>query len=178
MNARGAGTIRGLGRVFNTTGDSGARRITAQEFYVGINECGVKLDKHQCDGLLNELDSDKEGTVNYDAFLVLLRGCPNASRTACIGNVFNRFDSRGAGCLVASDLRVSYASNQHPRVIAGAITEDEAFLEFLANFGDKNNNGQITRTEWNDFYAAVSDSIENDAHFCQLVSAAWNVPCE
>ena len=124
---------------------------------------------------MNELDSDKEGTVNYDAFLVLLRGCPNAARSAVIDQVFSRFDSRGAGSLVASDLRVSYASNQHPRVIAGAITEDEAFLEFLANFGDKNNNGQITRTEWNYFYAAVSNSIENDDHFCTLVASAWGL---
>ena len=120
-----------------------------------------------------ELDSDREGTVNYDAFLALLRGSPNASRSAVIDSVFNKFDSRGAGSLVASDLRVQYQSCQHPRVIAGAITEDEAFLEFLANFGDKNNNGQITRTEWNDFYAAVSDSIENDDHFNTLVAGAW-----
>ena len=32
----------------------------------------------------------------------------------------------------------------HPKVISGEITEDEAFLEFLANFGDKNNDGKIT----------------------------------
>ena len=84
MNARGAGTIRGLGRVFNTTGEEGNRRIGAQEFYVGINECGVKLEKSQTDCLLDNLDSDKEGTVNYDAFLVLLRGCPNATRAGVI----------------------------------------------------------------------------------------------
>jgi len=45
MNARGASTIRGLGRIFNTSGDEGNRRISGQEFYVGINECGVTLSK-------------------------------------------------------------------------------------------------------------------------------------
>ena len=45
MNQRGAGVIRGLGRIFNTSGEEGNRRIGAQEFYVGLNECGVKLEK-------------------------------------------------------------------------------------------------------------------------------------
>ena len=53
----------------------------------------------------------------------------------------------------------------HPKVISGDITEDEAFLEFLANFGDKNNDGTITKEEWNDYYAAVSASIDGDEHF-------------
>jgi len=66
-----------------------------------------------------------------------LRNEPNAQRAASIGAVFDRFDLRGNGSLTASDLRVSYAVNQHPRVVSGAITSDEAFLEFLANFGDK-----------------------------------------
>ena len=53
----------------------------------------------------------------------------------------------------------------HPKVISGDITQDEAFLEFLANFGDKNNDGNITKEEWNDYYAAVSASVEEDEHF-------------
>ena len=63
----------------------------------------------------------------------------------------------------------------HPKVISGEITEDEAFLEFLANFGDKNNDGKITNVEWNDYYSAVSSSIEKDEHFVQLVSNAWRL---
>ena len=63
----------------------------------------------------------------------------------------------------------------HPKVISGEITEDEAFLEFLANFGDKNNDGKITIVEWNDYYSSVSSSIEKDEHFVQLVSNAWRL---
>jgi len=173
MNASGANTIRGLGRIFNTSGEEGNRRISGQEFYVGINECGVTLSKPQTDCLLSALDSDRDGNVNYDAFLVLLRGQPNGHRAEQVAATFNRFDLRRCEALIASDLRVSYAVNQHPRVVSGAITSDEAFLEFLANFGDKSNNGQISRTEWNDYYAAVSDSIEVDDHFIALLHAAW-----
>ena len=60
-------------------------------------------------------------------------------------------------------------------MISGEITEDEAFLEFLAHFGDTNNDGKITTQEWNDYYAAVSSSIDNDEHFCELIKTAWKL---
>jgi hypothetical protein len=46
------------------------------------------------------------------------------------------------------------------------MTEDEVFTKFLTNFGDKNRDGMITRSEWNDHYAAISANIDNDDHFC------------
>jgi calcyphosin len=72
-------------------------------------------------------------------------------------------------------LQCAYDVKSHPKVISGEITEDEAFLEFLSNFGDKNNDGSITKTEWNDYYAAVSSSIDNDQHFCDLMINCWKL---
>jgi len=43
----------------------------------------------------------------------------------------------GCGKVAASDLRVAFKCSSHPKVQSGEITEDEAFLEFLTNFGDK-----------------------------------------
>jgi hypothetical protein len=48
-------------------------------------------------------------------------------------------------------------------------------MEFLANFNDKNRNGMIERDEWNEYYAAVSASIDNDEHFVLLMKKAWNL---
>jgi len=86
-----------------------------------------------------------------------------------------KFDVTGDGVITAADLRACYSCASHPKVISGEITEDEAFLEFLANFGDKNNDGMITKTEWNDYYASVSASIDNDDHFVQLMTNAWKL---
>ena len=88
---------------------------------------------------------------------------------------FGKFDGNMSGCVVASDLRVAYNGSAHPKVISGNMTEDEAFLEFLANFGDKNNDGSITNVEWNDYYAAVSCTIDNDQHFVDLMKNAWGI---
>ncbi len=55
------------------------------------------------------------------------------------------------------------------------MTEDEVFTIFLQNFGDKNRDGKITKDEWNDYYAAVSSSIDSDDHFCNLMRTAWRL---
>jgi hypothetical protein len=84
-----------------------------------------------------------------------------------------KFCQDGSGSVRASDLRVAFKCQGHPKVCSGEITDDEAFLEFLTNFGDKNNNGMITMIEWGDYYSAIAFCIENDDHFFQLMDATW-----
>ena len=175
MAERGAKTIRGLGRVFKSIDENGNRKLDAQEFNTGLNECGCNLSKEEIDMLLNHFDTDRDGCVNFNEFLVGIRGCPNQGRQEAIDAAFCKFDVDGSGCVTASDLRVCYSCNAHPKVISGEITEDEAYLEFLANFGDKNNDGKISQCEWNDYYAAVSSSIDNDEHFVELMKTAWKL---
>ena len=48
-------------------------------------------------------------------------------------------------------------------------------MEFLGNFNDRNKDGKVDREEWNEYYAAVSSSIDNDDHFVQLMKSAWKL---
>merc|ERR1711981_1216502 len=121
------------------------------------------------------LDTNNDGHIDMNEFLVAIRGTLNSKRQAMVDKAFLKFDSDGSGCIEASDLKGVYSANMHPKVISGEMTEDEVFLEFLANFGDKNGDGKVDRKEWNDYYAAVSSSIDNDDHFVQLMKAAWKI---
>ena len=67
--------------------------------------------------------------------------------------------------MTSSDLKTVYSCSDHPKVMRGEMTEDEVFTQFLSNVGDKNKDGTITHAEWNDYYAAVSASIDNDDLF-------------
>ena len=88
---------------------------------------------------------------------------------------FLKFDRDGNGVIEAVDLKGVYNASFHPKVINGEMTEDQVFMEFLAHFGDKNKDGKLTKAEWNDYYAAVSASIDNDDHFVQLMKTAWKL---
>ena len=80
MNACGPKTIRSLGRTFNAIASGKCRKVEAQEFFVGLNKSGCVLAKFETNCLLSTFDTDADGCVNYDEFLICLRGCPNKAR--------------------------------------------------------------------------------------------------
>ena len=99
----------------------------------------------------------------------------NAHRQAAIDAAFNKFVKNDGNSVEAADLKACYASSIHPKVISGEISEDEAFLEFLSNFTDKNNDGRVHRDEWDAYFNKISANIPNDDHFCQLVHQVWRL---
>ena len=135
----------------------------------------MSISKEECDLLLAALDTNGDGNVNYDDFLTGLRGSLNGTRNNVVTAAFAKFDTDGVGSVKASDLRAAINVASHPKVVSGDITEDEAFLEFLSNFGDKNNDGRITKTEWCDYYAAISANVVDDEHFCNMMSLNWSL---
>ena len=174
--ARGAKTIRGLGRTFrNFDSFDGNHKIDAEEFYSGLCEIQVRVTRAEASALMSLFDTDGDGHVNFDEFLVGIRGSLNAKRQAMVDKAFLKFDANGDGEITAADLRGVYDCSMHPKVQTGEVTEDEVFMQFLENFGDKNRDGKIQRDEWNEYYAAVSSSIDNDNHFVQLMKTAWKL---
>ena len=164
-----------MGRSFRIMDDNGDRKLDKQEFYWGIKDMGVNISKREAEILVDALDTDQSGSVNYNEFLVGIRGNPNEKRQCVIDQAFCKFDHDGSGAITSADLAPVYNCKFHPKVQSGEMTAQEVFTEFLSSFGDKNGDGQITKAEWNDYYAAVSSSIDNDDHFCNLMRAAWKL---
>jgi len=176
IKSRGAKTIRGLGRTFrNFDSFDGNHQIDREEFYSGLCEIQIRISRQEADQLMGLFDTNGDGYVNFDEFLVGIRGQLNAKRQAMVDKAFLKFDADGSGEITAADLRGVYNCSMHPKVQSGEMTEDEVFLEFLQSFGDRNRDGRIQRAEWNEYYAAVSSSIDNDDHFVQLMKAAWKL---
>jgi Ca2+-binding EF-hand superfamily protein len=78
LQNRGANTIRGLGRAFKIIDSyDGNRKIDKEEFYFGLKDLGVNISKKEAEALLDYLDTNDDGFVNFDEFLVGIRGKPN-----------------------------------------------------------------------------------------------------
>lgn len=78
LKSRGCNTIRGMGRVFKIMdSENGDRKLNKEEFYFGLKELGVRITKKEAEALLDHLDTNDDGFVNYDEFLVGIRGKPN-----------------------------------------------------------------------------------------------------
>lgn len=176
LNKRGSKGIRGLGRTFRALDSfDGNKKVDKQEFVIGLRENGVTMNQQEFQVLFNYFDKDGDGTVCFDEFLVGVRGKPNSRRQVFIDKAFLKFDRDGNGYIDAADLRGVYDCSFHPKVQKGEMTEDQALMEFLQNFNDRNRDGRINRDEWNEYYAGVSSSIDNDEHFVQLMKTAWRI---
>ena len=176
LKKRGTKTIAGLGRTFRALDSfDGNRKVDAQEFYIGLCENGVEITQDEATQLLGFFDKDGDAHVNFDEFLVGVRGRLNAQRQAIVDKAFLKFDKDGSGHIDRNDLHGVYDVSMHPKYQNGEMTEEEIFGEFLANFGDRNGDGLINRDEWNEYYAAVSSNIDNDDHFVLLMRNAWKL---
>ena len=120
-------------------------------------------------------DKDNDDSVNLDEFLTSIRGRPNPRRQAIIDKAFLKFDREGNGYVDVINLRTVFNAAKHPKVVSGEMSQDQVFTVFLKNFNDMTGLGKIDRKEWNDFYSAVSSSIDNDDHFVILMKTTWSL---
>ena len=88
-----------MGRAFRIMDDNGDRKIDKQEFYWGLQDLGASVSKNEASLLLEYLDTNQDGVVSYDEFLVGIRGTPNATRMEVIDQAYAKFDKDGNGTI-------------------------------------------------------------------------------
>ena len=114
-----------MGRAFRIMDSNGGnRKVDAREFFDGLNDFGVNVSKAEADALMGYFDTDGDGSINFDEFLVGVRGRMNNKRKALCDKAFLKFDKDGNGFIEAADLKGSYNCSFHPKVISGEMTED------------------------------------------------------
>ena len=176
INKRGVESIRSSGRVFRQFQSyDGKDKVNIDDFIFGLRECGINLPKQDLDVILNFFEKDKDGMINFTEFLIALRGKPNDRRQAIIDKAFLKFDKEGTGLIDVTEIRQVYNCSKHPKVVSAEMSEEQVFSLFIRNFNDKTNTGKIDRDEWNDYYSAVSYSIDNDDHFVIMMKTTWGL---
>jgi Ca2+-binding EF-hand superfamily protein len=127
------------------------------------------------DIILKFFEKDNDGMINFEEFLIALRGKPNERRQAIIDKAFLQFDKDGTGFVDVTEIRQIYNCSKHPKIISAEMSEEQVFSNFLKNFNDRKHLGKIDRREWNDYYSAVSYSIDNDDHFVIMMKTTWKL---
>ena len=131
-------------------------------------DLGCSISKKEAGILIEALDTIADGFVNFEEFLVGLRGHPNVTRQEVINRAFHKFDKDSCGVIDSCDLAVVFDCTKHPKVRSGEMTSDDVFIEFLACFGDKRGDGKISQAEFNDYYGGISASNKSNDNLFQL----------
>lgn len=174
---RGANGIKGLGRSFRIMDDDGSKTLDMREFRDGLRDYGLReLDDQTIADVFRELDRDGSGKLNYDEFLVAIRGPINKTREEYVRRAFQKMDATGDGQITVDDIRKLYDASQHPKFQSGEWTADQCFRHFLDSFdtpGDPD--GVVTWDEFLNYYTGVSASIDDDNYFCTMMKRAWRM---
>jgi len=153
----------------------GGKRVSKPDFYIGLKDFGLNVSKEESDALEVYLDKEKLGFIDFNEFLAGIRGALNPARKAIVDKAFGKLDRTGGGIVTVDDIRGVYSAKKHPKVISGEKTEDQIFKEFLVTFGDKDADGQLTREEFEEYYANLSASVDSDEEFQEILIHAWKL---
>ncbi len=168
--------MRLLGKIFRSVKSyDGVGKINKDDFLSGLRDIGILFPKIDSEILVQFFDKDIDGSVNFEEFLICIRGQPNQLRQEIIDTSFAKFDKEKKGLVNVRDLRGVFNASSHPKVRNGEITEDQVFDQFIRNFNDHLGEGKIDKYEWDDYYAAVSENLQSDEHFVQLVKDVWKM---
>lgn len=155
----------------------GRGKINKDDFLIALRDIGILFPKVDSEQLVQFFDKDIDGSVNFEEFMLCIRGLPNEERSRVVNEAFQKFDKERKGYANIRDLKGVFNSSTHPKVLSGEVTEDQVFDEFIRNFNDSYNEGIINKYEWDDYYSAVSKNVDSDEHFIYLVRNVWRMSC-
>jgi Ca2+-binding EF-hand superfamily protein len=69
-------------------------------------------------------DINRDGTIQYDEFLRIIRGDLNEHRVKLVEKAFQKLDRDGSGVIEVSDIVGVYNAKKHPAVLEGRKTEE------------------------------------------------------
>lgn len=120
--------------MFKIWDDNNSKSLDRAEFTKAMRDYKVDLPDDQIAVVFNAFDLNRDGTINYDEFLRMIRGDLTSPRLALVRKAYQKLDRDGSGMVDINDIRGVYNASKHPDVIAGKKTEDQVFTEFLETF--------------------------------------------
>eukprot|EP01017_Pseudomicrothorax_dubius_P009760 TRINITY_DN13383_c0_g1_i9.p1 TRINITY_DN13383_c0_g1~~TRINITY_DN13383_c0_g1_i9.p1 ORF type:complete len:501 (+),score=153.03 TRINITY_DN13383_c0_g1_i9:30-1532(+) len=172
---RGDYGVRGISKLFKRADKNRNGKLDRTEFAWVLRENGHQLTKAEQDKLFRYFDKNADDQVTYNEFLRAIRGELNQPRREVVRRAFAKLDTAGKGRITLEDVRQVYDASKHREVISGRKRPDDILREFLGQWDTKDRDGIVTIDEFEDFYADISATIDNDDHFIQLIRNAWRL---
>jgi Ca2+-binding EF-hand superfamily protein/adenosylcobinamide amidohydrolase len=176
IGTRGGRGFIGLQRKFRIMDDDGSKTLDLGEFKKGMKEMNMGLNDSELRLLFEHFDTDNSGTIDYEEFIQGVRDPLDERRLRLVETAFSIIDKDGSGEVDVQEIATMYDASKHPEVIAGRMTPEQVFREFLDTFdvgGEKD--GKVTVQEFINYYTNLGASIDNDDYFELMIRNAWHI---
>jgi Ca2+-binding EF-hand superfamily protein len=162
--------------------DDNSKSLDKNEFRKAVRDFKIDIPDDYLDTIFSAFDLNRDGTIDYDEFLRIIRGDLTPNRLALVKKAFQKLDKDGSGIVDIDDIRDVYNASKHPDVRSGKKTSDQVLVEFLETFEMHHNihngeqaDGKITPDEFIEYYTNVSASLDNDEYFALMMNSSWNL---
>lgn len=104
--------------------DDGSKSLSRPEFEKACRDYKMEMAAEDVASLFQAFDINRDGTVQYDEFLRMVRGDLTEHRRNLVERAFKKLDRDGSGVIEVSDIVGVYNAKKHPAVIDGRKTEE------------------------------------------------------
>lgn len=142
----------------------------------------IELSEQEMKALFGAFDVNGDGQISYNEFARAMRGPMNKFRRGLVLKAFNKLDRDGSGTINVQDLSGWYNPSNHPDVRSGKKTEEDILQDFLETFETHHNvlsgkarDSEVTLEEFEEYYANVGASVDDDLYFEVMITNAWRL---
>jgi calcium-dependent protein kinase len=129
-----------LRKVFQAMDSNGDGKLSKEElFNYYSKEMGPEQAEDEVKRIMNEVDSDNSGFVDYTEFIKATLDSKTIASAGFLKRAFDVFDKDGSGTISASELKKLLAG--------GMICDDHVWNEIIKNV-DSNGDGEIDFKEF------------------------------
>ena len=176
MKSRGATGFTGMQRKFRIMDDDGSKSLDLSEFKKAMREMNMELTDAELRSVFDHFDVDCSGSIEYEEFVQGVRDPLSDRRLEMVKMAFEKVDRDNSGIVDARDIAECYDASKHPEVIAGRMTPDQVFKQFLDTFDVGGEvDGKVTFNEFVNYYTNLSAGIDNDDYFELMIRNAWHI---
>ena len=111
-------------RIFKIMDDDGSKTLSKQEFEKACRDFKIDVASDDIGSLFSAFDINRDGTIQYDEFLRMVRGDMNDFRRQITERAFKKLDRDNSGVIEVNDLVGVYNAKKHPAVLEGRKTEE------------------------------------------------------
>jgi len=168
FHQRGAYAGRALARVVRNF-DDGDGHINKEELGHGLRSyLGFEMDNQDFDYVWNYFDTDGSGEIDVSEFLHGIRGNLNKHRLKMVVEAFEKIDRDTTGQISLNEIEALYDVSHHPKVTTGEWSRKDALRDFLHQW-DADENGEVSKDEFVDYFKDVSLGIGGNEEFSQVM---------
>ena len=104
--------------------DDRSKSLSKGEFEKACKKYKMDISSDDIGSMFAAFDINRDGTIQYDEFLRIIRGDLNDYRRALVEKAFRKLDRDESGVVEVSDLVGIYSAAKHPAVKDGRKTEE------------------------------------------------------